>query len=100
MSDADAKPRKILVIGSGAREHALALRLLDCATVTEVVVAPGNAGTTESPVAGKILRSAAGDPLEIARKEAPDLVVVGPEVPLCEGLTDRLTAAGFLVFGP
>lgn len=100
MSDADAKPRKILVIGSGAREHALALRLLGCASVTEVVVAPGNAGTTESPVAGKILRSAAGDPVEVARREAPDLVVVGPEVPLCEGITDRLTAAGLLVFGP
>ncbi len=100
MSQTHVKPRKILVLGSGGREHALALRLLACASVDEVVVSPGNAGTTASLAPGKTLRSVAGDALELARREAPDLVVIGPEGPLCEGLTDRLTAAGFLVFGP
>ena len=93
-------PSKILVIGSGGREHALAARLLACPSVTEVVVSPGNAGTTHSAVAGKTLRGAVGEALEVAAREAPDLIVIGPEVPLCDGLSDRLTAAGHLVFGP
>jgi phosphoribosylamine--glycine ligase len=93
-------PRKILVLGAGGREHALALRLLDCASVTEVVVAPGNAGTVGDPTPGKSLRAVSGDALQIAAREAPDLVVIGPEVPLCEGLSDKLTAAGHCVFGP
>ena len=95
-----AKLSKILVIGSGGREHALAARLLACPSVTEVVVAPGNAGTTHNGVAGKLMRSASGDALEVAAREAPDLVVIGPEVPLCDGLSDRLQAAGHTVFGP
>jgi phosphoribosylamine--glycine ligase len=93
-------PRKILVLGAGGREHALALRLLDCASVTEVVVAPGNAGTVGDPTPGKSLRAVSGDALQLAAREAPDLVVIGPEVPLCEGLSDKLTAAGHCVFGP
>ena len=94
------KPSKVLVIGSGAREHALASRLLACASVTEVVVSPGNAGTTDSSITGKVMRSVTGDALTVAAAEAPDLVVIGPEVPLCDGLTDRLQAAGHTVFGP
>ena len=93
-------PSKILVIGSGAREHALAARLLACPSVTEVVVSPGNAGTAHSAVTGKVMRSVIGDPLEIAAREAPDLVVIGPEGPLCDGLADRLSDAGHVVFGP
>jgi phosphoribosylamine--glycine ligase len=95
-----AKLSKILVIGSGGREHALAARLLACASVCEVVVSPGNAGTTHSALPGKVLRSVVGEPLNVAASERPDLVVIGPEVPLCEGLTDRLTDAGHVVFGP
>ena len=95
-----AKLSKILVIGSGGREHALAARLLACASVCEVVVSPGNAGTTHSAFPGKVLRSVVGEPLDVAASEQPDLVVIGPEVPLCDGLTDRLTAAGHVVFGP
>ena len=95
-----SKLRKVLVIGSGAREHALATRLLACASVGEVVVSPGNAGTAQGNVSGKVMRSLAGDPQEIARLEAPDLVVIGPEVPLCDGLADRLGEAGHVVFGP
>src|SRR3954466_9631561 len=96
------KLRKILVIGSGGREHALATRLLACATVAEVVVSPGNAGTSRAAVAdaGKVMRSAVGDPLMVAAAERPDLIVIGPEVPLCDGLADRLSDAGHVVFGP
>ncbi len=100
MTDRATKPSKVLVIGSGGREHALAARLLACPSVVEVIVAPGNAGTSASLVSGKVLRSATGQALAIAATERPDLIVIGPEVPLCEGLTDRLSAAGHLVFGP
>jgi phosphoribosylamine--glycine ligase len=95
-----AKLSKILIVGSGGREHALAVRLLACASVSEVIVTPGNAGTAHSEVTGKLSRSVTGDPLEIAAREAPDLVVIGPEVPLCDGLSDRLVSAGHAVFGP
>lgn len=100
MSPSSSKVRKILVIGSGAREHALAARLLACPSVGEVVVSPGNAGTVNTGVSGKVMRSVAGDALEVATQEEPDLVLIGPEVPLCAGLTDHLNAAGHVVFGP
>jgi phosphoribosylamine--glycine ligase len=92
----------VLVVGSGGREHALALRLLESASVAEVVVVPGNAGTRAAPARldPKVLRSVSGAPLEVAGRERPDLIVVGPEAPLCAGLSDELSAAGFRVFGP
>jgi phosphoribosylamine--glycine ligase len=90
-----------LVVGSGGREHALALRLLAAPSVSEVIVAPGNAGTARSRVpAGKTLRNAAGSPLEVARAERADLVVVGPEAPLCAGLVDDLERIGLRAYGP
>jgi len=95
-----AKLSKILVIGSGGREHALATRLLACASVCEVVVSPGNAGTSRSALPGKVLRSVSGDALAVAAAERADLIVIGPEVPLCDGVVDRLTEAGHVVFGP
>lgn len=94
--------RRVLVIGKGGREHALAERLLLSESVTEVVVAPGNAGTRAAPAAArrKQLSNAEGSVVDIARALRPDLVVVGPEAPLCEGIVDELTAAGLLVYGP
>jgi phosphoribosylamine--glycine ligase len=92
--------RKVLVVGSGGREHALALRLLASSSVGEVVVTPGNAGTSRAPQADKLLRNAPGDPLEVALTERPDLVVVGPELPLCAGLVDRLSERGLRAYGP
>lgn len=94
--------RRVLVIGKGAREHALADRLLLSESVGEVIVAPGNAGTRAPPPGArdKRLSNAEGSPLDIARSLRPDLVVVGPEAPLCEGIADELTAAGCLVYGP
>jgi phosphoribosylamine--glycine ligase len=94
--------RRVLVIGKGGREHALAERLLLSESVGEVIVAPGNAGTALAPeqAAGKRLRNAEGSPLDLARTLHPDLVVVGPEAPLCAGIVDELSAAGLLVYGP
>lgn len=92
---------RILVIGSGGREHALASRLLSSPSVESVVVSPGNAGADlGSDHRGKTLRRVTGDTLSVARAERPDLVIVGPEGPLCEGLVDRLEAEGLRVFGP
>ncbi|MGV1003921.1 MAG: phosphoribosylamine--glycine ligase [Candidatus Nanopelagicales bacterium] len=91
---------KILIIGSGGREDALALALLRDPEVSELHVAPGNAGTagiaTNHPVA-------AADPAAVtalARELAVDLVVIGPEVPLVAGVADAVRAAGIDCFGP
>lgn len=84
----------LLVVGSGGREHALAARLSRCASVGRVVVCPGNAGI------GGAIGVATGDVLALAERLEPDLVVVGPEGPLCEGLVDQLASRGILAYGP
>ncbi|MQP74349.1 phosphoribosylamine--glycine ligase [Stenotrophomonas sp. MYb238] len=93
---------KILVIGSGGREHALAWKLAQSPRVDEVIVAPGNAGTaTESRcrnVAVKVTDIAGL--LKLAQDEAVGLTVVGPEVPLVAGVVDAFRAAGLRIFGP
>jgi phosphoribosylamine---glycine ligase len=82
----------------------LALRLLQSPSVGEVIVAPGNAGTLATPpglgLEGKKLSSSSDAPLVIAKREKVDLVVVGPEGPLCDGLVDDLTREGVLTYGP
>ena len=96
-----SRGRKVVVVGSGGREHALAQALLESPSVHEVVVTPGNAGTHgPSAIIGKSLRNAKGRAFDVAIAEKPDLVVIGPEQPLCEGLTDALSAQDILVFGP
>jgi len=96
-----SRGRKVVVIGSGGREHALAQALLDSPSVQEVLVNPGNAGTgTTTLPSGKTLRNIKGRPLDVSVAEKADLVVVGPEQPLCEGLVDALSAQDVLVFGP
>jgi phosphoribosylamine---glycine ligase len=93
---------KILVIGSGGREHALAWKLAQSPRVGEVIVAPGNAGTAREPKC----RNAAVNAhdldglLRLARDEDVALTVVGPEVPLVAGVVDRFRAAGLRIFGP
>ena len=93
---------KILVIGSGGREHALAWKLKQSARVNEVIVAPGNAGTAlESGVRNADVAVADVDGLlALALRERIDLTVVGPEVPLVAGVVDRFEAAGLRIFGP
>ncbi len=90
---------RVLVVGSGAREHALAWRLALDPEVGRVWVAPGNAGIPREdrvPLAATDLEGL----LAWARRERPDLTVVGPEAPLAAGLADRFREAGLLVFGP
>ena len=96
-----ATPRRILVVGSGAREHALAWKLGSDPGVERILVAPGNAGMTD--VADVRPAVPATDPaaiLDLARGEEVDLVAVGPEGPLVDGLADELRRAGMAVFGP
>jgi phosphoribosylamine--glycine ligase len=83
-----------LLIGSGGREHALALALSRDPSVTELIATPGNPGIAS------VARLVAGDPVEIALAEKVDLVVVGPEAPLVAGVADPLRANGMAVFGP
>jgi phosphoribosylamine---glycine ligase len=91
---------KILVVGSGGREHALVWKLANDSHRPEVFCAPGNAGTAELGVNLDISASDLSSLLAWAKANKPALTVVGPEAPLCEGLTDRFQAAGFKVFGP
>ncbi|PKV13351.1 phosphoribosylamine--glycine ligase [Xanthomonas prunicola] len=93
---------KILVIGSGGREHALAWKIAQSAHVSEVLVAPGNAGTaTEAKCRNVAIKVDDLDGLlALAQREAVALTVVGPEVPLVLGVVDRFHAAGLRIFGP
>ena len=84
---------KIVVVGSGGREHALAWALNRNGN-NEIIAVPGNPGT--APFA----RNLKGDPVEIAVEEAADLVVVGPEAPLVEGISEKLQVLGIPCFGP
>lgn len=88
----------MLVVGSGGREHALALRLLDSPSVGQVWVTPGNAGTEAH--GGGALSNLSGEPLALARAHGVELVVIGPEAPLVSGLADELRRAGIAVYGP
>ncbi len=91
---------RVLLLGSGGREHALARALAADADVTDLHVAPGNPGmapiATAHPADLADLEAVAA----LARSTAPDLVVVGPEAPLVAGLADGLRAAGIACFGP
>lgn len=93
---------KVLMIGGGGREHALAWKLAASARVSEVLVAPGNAGTATEP--GMTNVTVAADDLEgllaLAIEHDVTLTVVGPEAPLVAGIVDRFQAAGLTIFGP
>ena len=90
---------RILVLGSGGREHALAWRLARDPDRPEVVVAPGNEGLAQGFRAVSVNESDPAAVVALARHESPSLVVVGPEAPLAAGVSDALRAAGFAVSG-
>jgi phosphoribosylamine--glycine ligase len=93
---------KILITGSGGREHALAWRAAQSDAVTDVFVAPGNAGTAADDkltnVAIDVMDFAAQ--MEFVRANAIDLTIIGPEAPLVAGVVDQFKAAGLTCFGP
>ena len=91
---------KVLIIGSGGREHALAWKVAQSPRLTKLFIAPGNAGTK---ACGENVPMDVNDPVEVLRlckENKIDLVIVGPEVPLANGLTDSLSADGICCFGP
>lgn len=93
---------KVLVIGGGGREHALAWKAAQSPQVETVYVAPGNAGTAQEPNLENVAIAAddVGALLEFAKAEAIDLTIVGPEAPLVLGVVDQFRAAGLAIFGP
>ncbi len=93
---------KILVIGNGGREHALAWKAAQSPLAETVFVAPGNAGTALEPALQNVAISATDIPalLAFAQKEQIDLTIVGPEAPLVIGVVDAFRAAGLKIFGP
>ena len=92
---------KVLVVGGGGREHALAWKLAQSPRVTQVLVAPGNAGTATEPRCRNVAVAAEdiAGLLALARDEGVALTVVGPEAPLAAGIVDTFTAAGLRCFG-
>ena len=93
---------KILVIGNGGREHALAWKASQSPLADTVFVAPGNAGTALEPALQNVAISATDIPalLAFAQQEQIDLTIVGPEAPLVIGVVDAFRAAGLKIFGP
>lgn len=93
---------KVLVIGGGGREHALAWKAAQAQQVEHVFVAPGNAGTALEPSVSNV--AIAADDIDalltFANSEAIGLTIVGPEAPLVAGVVDRFRAAGLKIFGP
>src|SRR5258708_19365119 len=91
---------KLLVIGSGGREHAMAWKLAQSPRVQKVYVAPGNAGTALEPGLENVALSAIPDLISFAKENNVQLTVVGPEAPLPAGVVDAFSAAGLRIFGP
>src|SRR5512147_931694 len=91
---------KILVVGSGGREHALAWRLAQGVRVQKVYVAPGNAGTAHEDGVENVAITAIPELLAFAQRENIHFTVVGPEAPLAAGIVDAFRSAGLAIFGP
>ena len=91
---------KLLVIGSGGREHALAWKLAQSPRVQKVYVAPGNGGTANESGLENVVLSSFEEMISFARKEHIHLTVVGPEAPLSAGVVDAFRDAGLKIFGP
>ena len=93
---------RVLVVGGGGREHALAWCCARSPRVDEVLVAPGNAGTAQEPGVRNVAVAAddIAGLIDLAQRESVELVIIGPEQPLVDGIADQLTAAGIKCFGP
>lgn len=91
---------KVLVIGGGGREHALAWKIAQNKQISRIFVAPGNAGTALNPDMVNVPISSVPDLLAFAQKEQINLTVVGPEAPLSQGVVDTFRANGLKIFGP
>ncbi|OBF21889.1 phosphoribosylamine--glycine ligase [Mycobacterium kubicae] len=91
---------RVLVIGSGAREHALLLALAKDPQVSALSIAPGNAGTARVAEQHTVDITSSDEVVALARHVQADLVVIGPEVPLVLGVADAVRAAGIVCFGP
>ena len=93
---------RVLVVGSGGREHALAWRAAQSSLVEQVFVAPGNAGTASEPACENVAIGVddLGALKQFALDNAIDLTIVGPEAPLVAGIVDEFSAAGLKIFGP
>ena len=91
---------KILVVGSGGREHALAWKLAQSPKVSQVYVAPGNGGTTREEGLVNVPITEISTLLEFAKRKGVRLTVVGPEAPLAAGIVDAFRAEGMKIFGP
>jgi phosphoribosylamine--glycine ligase len=96
------QPTRILIVGGGGREHALAWKLAGEPGVNEVIVLPGSDGIAEEPRVrvAPVPQSDPGAIVDTCRSRAVELVVIGPEQPLAEGIVDELREAGITVFGP
>ena len=91
---------KLLVVGSGGREHALAWKLAQSPRVQKVYVAPGNGGTATEPGIENVALTEIPDLIKFAKRERIQLTVVGPEAPLAAGIVDAFRHAGQRIFGP
>ena len=90
----------VLVVGNGAREHALCWKLAQSPSVDRLLAAPGNPGIAAHAQCFPVLQTGVSGLVELARTETVDLVMIGPEAPLELGLADQLRAAGIATFGP
>ncbi len=91
---------KVLLVGSGAREHAIAWKLSQSPRLGELLIAPGNAGTAHLGTNVPVPATDVPGMVDLAREQAVDFTVVGPEAPLAAGLVDSLAGAGMKAFGP
>ena len=91
---------KLLVIGSGGREHAIAWRLAQSPRISKIYVAPGNAGTSSEKEIENVLLHEIDDLIDFAISKNIDMTIVGPEAPLSEGIVDAFKAKGLMIFGP
>ena len=91
---------KVLVVGSGGREHAIAWKLSQSPLLTRLYIAPGNAGMADLGILVPLDVTDAAGILAFARHEMIDLVVIGPETSLAAGVSDALRNSGIAVFGP